>query len=222
MYRLALCLLVVMLIFASMPVHAQEDSGKLHCNVFLRPVSFDSFDPNNPLASLNEATVPRPTFGGCYKTQVEAIHIGTEGAISLPNDATQSEVDQAIRQYERALLLSDDASTEAVTRSPAIIAIGYSGRNYQGAAWYYYDPSGYGCTPAGPQNFWFPDYSAQGFPNDDLESIVAYAGCNTINVYEHVSFAGQYIRVDNCVASIYDPYTGVDLNNKVSSSIHLG
>jgi len=161
MYRLALCLLVVMLIFASMPVHAQDDSGSLHCNVFLKSVSIDSFDPNDPLASLDGAVVPQPVFGGCYNTQVEAIRIGTEGAISLPDDAAQSEIDQAIRQYEISLPLFDGASTDSVTRSPAIIAIGYSGRNYQGSSWYYYDAGGYGCTPAGPQAFYFPSYSSQ-------------------------------------------------------------
>lgn len=186
----------------------------------IRSVTVDNFDPNNPFESLNGTTLPKPVFGGCYPTPAEALRVGSGGAISLPDNAPHAEIDRAIREYELSTLALAQQST-STTRSPALIARGYPNQNWGGTFWSYWDPAGLGCTPAGSQRFDFWSYSASGFPNDEMESITAYTGCDAIYIYEHINLGGEWLRIDNWAASLYDPYTGVNLNNEVSSSVHI-
>jgi len=120
MARLVPLLLITILLFVLTPAQAQEEPSNLHCNVFVQSVPTDSFAPDNPLASLKESKLPEPVFGGCYRTHAEALRVGTNGAISLPDNATSSEIDQAIRQQQAMTLQADNTSANSVILSPVI------------------------------------------------------------------------------------------------------
>jgi len=100
---LAGMLLAVSLLTIGVAAWKQPGQEK-HCNMFADSIVVENFDPDHPLKSLEGQNPPVTTSGGCYKTQAEALCAGTQGAICPPQDATQQEIDWAIRNYQYAVL----------------------------------------------------------------------------------------------------------------------
>jgi hypothetical protein len=193
-----------------------------HCNIFTTSVTVDEIDPANPKSALENIEIPETIFGDCYSTQSEALFVATGGAINLDTSATRAEMDQAIRQHNLASSSAMRSGGVVTASSPAIIAIGYDGTNYTASSWNYLDSAGVGCTPSGNQSFAFMDYRVDPGWNNDLESIVAYTNCNSIGVADGINLTGDQFTIANFAASIYEPVTRLDLNDRVSSSLHYG
>jgi hypothetical protein len=210
---------------SSPPLVPGQDSEARHCIIYLTAVTLEKdIDPNYMSAALEGIEISSPEFGGCYDTLSEALRVGTNGEISLPDSTPRSEINSAILQHQNEKFSMPSNMTAL---SPTVVAIGYDFTNYQyqpgGNTWTFLDRSGTGCNPPETQTIGFPDYRIDPTgANDDMESIVPYADCDSIWVYQHPNYTSPHLYFFGPTASFYNPYTSVNLNNLVSSSIQSG
>lgn len=97
---------VGVILLLGVTVWAQQSEDEQYCNAFTESITFtEAFDPDNPTASIPHGVeLPEVTRRGCYETAAEALCAGSDGAICLPQDATEQDIDWAIRDYEYTVL----------------------------------------------------------------------------------------------------------------------
>jgi hypothetical protein len=200
--------IMLTLLSTGVGVIAQEDAS--HCMIEAQLFEGD-FDPENPPAPNREST---PSVMTCFNSPQELVSHITNGAVELPDNATQAQIYTAIREHNRNLDISRASTLDSggvVAFNTYVLAILYDWANWNSAGGYLYVTASYNCLAG---NFAVYDIGGtySGWDNR-VESANLESNCDVGYWYEHNNLGGDW---SYCL----EPCYGIgSVANKMSSFV---